>query len=163
VAGLARAGSSVAVSCLSCAEAVHGPIHAALQPVPRVCISLLRPHRHPRVSQRLSRPDQVVYFFRQVVGVETVDKPVLRERTTVYQHWVEAYARNHAIPIEWAVKGVRKETQVAPYLRRLFNHRDRMADARAFLIAPVSPASCLCCAAAFRGRCCLKNWAAALA
>lgn len=43
----------------------------------------------------LSRPEQVVYFFRQVVGKPVVDKAVLRQRTTDYQNWVEAYARNH--------------------------------------------------------------------
>src|SRR6195256_2899834 len=67
----------------------------------------------------LSRPDQVVYFFRQVFGVPVVDKTVLSQRTGDYQKWVEAYARNHKIPIEWAEKGVRKEDYVLPALRRL--------------------------------------------
>jgi hypothetical protein len=66
----------------------------------------------------LSRPDQVVYFFRQVVGVPVVDKTILSQRTGDYQKWVEAYARNHKIPIEWAEKGVRKEDYVLPHLRR---------------------------------------------
>ena len=43
----------------------------------------------------LSRPDQVVYFFRQVVGVAGVTKEVLSGRTGDYQGWVEAFARNH--------------------------------------------------------------------
>jgi len=43
---------------------------------------------------RLSRPEQVVHFFRQV-GVPVVDKEVLRRRTADYQNWVEAFARNH--------------------------------------------------------------------
>src|ERR1700748_313529 len=60
----------------------------------------------------LSRPEQVVYFFRQVVGVAAVDKQVLSRRTGEYQGWVEAFARNHATPIEWAQKGVRKEDYV---------------------------------------------------
>jgi hypothetical protein len=67
----------------------------------------------------LSRPDQVVYFFRQVVGVPVVDKTILSQRTGDYQKWVEAYARNHQIPIEWAEKGVRKEDYVLAYLRRM--------------------------------------------
>ena len=62
----------------------------------------------------LSRPEQVVHFFRQVVGVTTVDKSVFLERTKDYQNWVEAFARNHDIPAEWAEKGVRKEDYVAP-------------------------------------------------
>src|SRR5215468_6752210 len=57
----------------------------------------------------LSRPEQVVYFFRQVLGVPVVSKEVLSQRTTDYQAWVEAFARNHDVAIEWAEKGVRKE------------------------------------------------------
>ena len=45
--------------------------------------------------------------------------PVQSQRTADYQNWVEAYARNHAIPIEWAEKGVRKEDHVLPWLRRM--------------------------------------------
>ena len=40
----------------------------------------------------LSRPEQVVYFFRDVSGVAVIDKSVLSERTDVYRSWVEAYA-----------------------------------------------------------------------
>jgi hypothetical protein len=57
----------------------------------------------------LSRPEQVVWFFREVLGIPVVSKEVLSQRTGDYQGWVEAYARNHWIPIEWAEKGVRKE------------------------------------------------------
>lgn len=71
----------------------------------------------------LSRPEQVVYFFRQVVGVEVVDKEVLRRRTDAYQHWVEAFARNHEIPIEWAQKGVRKEDYVQRWLRSMVREK----------------------------------------
>ena len=67
----------------------------------------------------LSRPEQVVYFFRNVVGVAVIDKAVLSQRTEVYRNWVEAYARNHKLPIEWAEKGVRKEDYVLPHLRRM--------------------------------------------
>jgi hypothetical protein len=67
----------------------------------------------------LSRPEQVVYFFHQVLGIAVVNKEVLSQRTHDYQRWVEAYARNHQIPIEWAEKGVRKEDYVLPRLRRL--------------------------------------------
>jgi hypothetical protein len=67
----------------------------------------------------LSRPEQVVYFFREILGLPVVDKEVLSQRTKDYQNWVEAYARNHHIPIEWAEKGARKEDQVLPALRRM--------------------------------------------
>ena len=52
----------------------------------------------------LSRPEQVVYFFHEVLGMPMVDKELLRQRTNDYQNWVEAYARNHNLPIQWAEK-----------------------------------------------------------
>ena len=67
----------------------------------------------------LSRPEQVVYFFRHVLGIPVVSKEVLGQRTNEYRDWVEAYARNHKIPIEWAEKGIRKEDYVLPALRRM--------------------------------------------
>jgi hypothetical protein len=67
----------------------------------------------------LSRPEQVVYFVRQVLGIPVVSKEVLRQRTDDYRDWVEAYARNHTIPMEWAEKGLRKEDYVLPALRRM--------------------------------------------
>src|SRR6202140_1937458 len=67
----------------------------------------------------LSRPEQVVHFVREVLGIPVVDKEVLSQRTNDYQQWVEAYARNHSIPIEWAGKGVRKEDYVLPVQRRM--------------------------------------------
>ena len=67
----------------------------------------------------LSRPEQVVHFFHQVLGLAVVDKEVLGQRTRDYQGWVEAYARNHHVPIEWGEKGVRKEAYVLPALRRM--------------------------------------------
>jgi hypothetical protein len=38
----------------------------------------------------LSRPEQVVHFFRQVVGVPVVSKEVLGQRTADYQAWRQA-------------------------------------------------------------------------
>jgi hypothetical protein len=67
----------------------------------------------------LSRPEQVVYFFRQVLGIPVVSKEILSQRTNDYRDWVEAYARNHKIPMEWAEKGTRKEDYVLPALRRM--------------------------------------------
>jgi hypothetical protein len=67
----------------------------------------------------LSRPEQVVYFFRQVLGIPVVSKEVLSQRTNDYRSWVEAYARNHGIAMEWAEKGVRKEDYVLPALGRM--------------------------------------------
>src|ERR1700687_2144733 len=57
----------------------------------------------------LSRPEQVVYFFREVLGLPVVSKEGLSRRASEYRDWVEAFARNHGLPMEWAGKGVRKE------------------------------------------------------
>jgi hypothetical protein len=67
----------------------------------------------------LSRPGQVVHFFHDVVGEPVIDKAVLSRRTNEYQGWVEAYARNQGIPIEWAEPKVRKEEYVRPAQRRM--------------------------------------------
>jgi hypothetical protein len=67
----------------------------------------------------LSRPEQVVYFFRQVLSIPVVSKEILSQRTNDYRGWVEAFARNHKIPMEWAEKGTRKEDYVLPALRRM--------------------------------------------
>jgi hypothetical protein len=62
----------------------------------------------------LTRPENIVHFFRDVHGVGAITKEVLRQRTAENHQWVEAFARNHDIPIEWAEKGVRKEDYVRP-------------------------------------------------
>src|SRR4030081_1238766 len=67
----------------------------------------------------LSRPEQAVYFFRDVGGERVISKEVLSRRTQQYQAWVEAYARNHQITIQWAEKGVRKEDYLRPELRHM--------------------------------------------
>ncbi len=69
----------------------------------------------------LSRPEQVVYFFREVVGAPAISKEVLCRRTHDYQGWVEAYACNQGIPIEWAESGVRKKDYLQLPLRRMKN------------------------------------------
>ena len=50
----------------------------------------------------LTRPEHIVHFFRDVHGVSPLTKDVLAKRTQEYQQWVEAFARNHRIAIEWA-------------------------------------------------------------
>ena len=49
----------------------------------------------------LLRPEQVVHFFHQVLGIPVVSKEILSQRTADYQNWVEAFARNHHTPIVW--------------------------------------------------------------
>jgi len=63
----------------------------------------------------LTRPEHVVYFFRDVLGIYPITKDALAQRTRDYQRWVEAYARNHQVPIESPVKGVKNEDYVRPY------------------------------------------------
>jgi hypothetical protein len=67
----------------------------------------------------VSRPEQVVYFFHEVLGIPMVSKEALSRRTNEYREWVESYARNHHLPIEWAEKGLRKEDYVLPALQRM--------------------------------------------
>jgi hypothetical protein len=67
----------------------------------------------------LTRPENIVHFFRDVHGVGVISKEVLHQRTTEYNQWVEAFARNHHLPLEWAESGVRKEDYVRPRLRQM--------------------------------------------
>ena len=67
----------------------------------------------------LSRPGQVAHFFHDVVGEPVIDKTVLSRRTNEYRDWVEAFARNHDVPMEWAEPKVRKEDYVRPAQRRM--------------------------------------------
>ncbi len=60
-----------------------------------------------------------MHFFRDIHEVETISKEVLWQRTDDYHRWVEAFAKKHKIPVEWAEKGIRKEDYVRPHLRRM--------------------------------------------
>jgi hypothetical protein len=68
----------------------------------------------------LTRPEHIVHFFRDVHGVYPITKQALAKRTREYQQWVEAFARNHRIPIQWPdpnmkKKDIKKEDFVRPY------------------------------------------------
>src|SRR3982751_221140 len=67
----------------------------------------------------LTRPENIVHFFRDVHQSGAITKDVLRKRTDEYNRWVEAFARKRKIPAEWAERGVRKEDYVRPYLQRM--------------------------------------------
>lgn len=69
--------------------------------------------------EHLARPGQVVYFFRDILGIRLITKEVLGKRTQEYRQWVEAFARKQKIPTQWAEKGVRKEDFVRPYLAKM--------------------------------------------
>ena len=68
----------------------------------------------------LTRPEHIVHFFRDVHGIYPITKQALANRTREYQQWVEAFARNHRIPIQWPdpnmkKKDRKKEDFVRPY------------------------------------------------
>jgi hypothetical protein len=67
----------------------------------------------------LTRPAHIVHFFRDVHGQYPITPQVLAKRTPEYRGWVEAYARNHKIPMLRAEKGVSKEKCVLPHLQRM--------------------------------------------
>lgn len=71
----------------------------------------------------LTRPEHIVHFFRDVHGIAPITKQVLAQRTTEYKEWVEAFARDHGVPIEWAESGVKKEDHVRPYFARFVRRR----------------------------------------
>ena len=67
--------------------------------------------------ERLQRPANIVYFFRNVCGIYPITPEVLASRTTDYRKWLDGYAAQRAIPILSAPKGARKEEVVAPFYR----------------------------------------------
>jgi hypothetical protein len=77
----------------------------------------------------LTRPEHIGHFFRDVHGIYPITKEALAKRTQEYQQWVEAYARNHRIPIEWPdaeplkTKKLKKEDYVRPYGARMQRQR----------------------------------------
>jgi len=62
----------------------------------------------------LSRPENIVYFFRTIKQMECLSKEILRQRTDQYLNWVNAYTHNHQIPLVWAEKDVRKKDDLTP-------------------------------------------------
>ena len=48
---------------------------------------------------RLQRPENIVYFFRDVVGAPSVTPEVLMSRTAPYRAWVARYAEEQGIPL----------------------------------------------------------------
>jgi hypothetical protein len=77
----------------------------------------------------LTREEHIVHLFRDVHGIYPITKEALRRRTEDYQHWVEAFAANRGIPIEWAddkalrKKGLKREDYVRPYAARMERQR----------------------------------------
>ena len=137
IPNLVGEAETLAVSLVSCRPALDGSAahslfspssivrgHGTVQPLLFADLLAFVYHCFDRIVihgylSGLSRPEQVVYFFRQVLGIPVVNKEILSQRARDYQAWVEANAGNHRIPMEWAEKGVRKEDYVLPALRRM--------------------------------------------
>ena len=69
--------------------------------------------------ERLQRPENLIYFFHTVVGIDVIEPAVLEQRTNAYKAWVRRVTEKHDIPVVAAPRGVRKEELVEPYYRRL--------------------------------------------
>jgi hypothetical protein len=69
--------------------------------------------------ERLQRPENLIYFFQDVVGIDAIEPVVLEQRTNAYKAWVRRVTEEHDIPVLAAPRGARKEELVEPYYRRL--------------------------------------------
>lgn len=70
--------------------------------------------------ERLQRPETLIHFFHDIVGVDCIEPSVLEQRTKAYKAWVRRITDELGIPVVAAPpKGVRKEEFVQPYYRHL--------------------------------------------
>src|SRR2546428_10661805 len=67
----------------------------------------------------LTRPEHIVHFFRDVHRIAPITKEVLIQRTTEYKAWVEAFARDHGVPLAGAEAGGEEREHVPPHHLRL--------------------------------------------
>ena len=72
---------------------------------------------------RLQRPENLIYFFHDIVGIDCIEPAVLAQRTNTYRAWLRRITEEQGIPVLAAPpappKGVRKEDFVQPFYRRL--------------------------------------------
>jgi hypothetical protein len=69
--------------------------------------------------ERLQRPENLIYFFQDVVGIDCIEPAVLEQRTNTYKAWVRRISAEQGIAVLAAPRGARKEELVEPYYRRL--------------------------------------------
>jgi hypothetical protein len=73
--------------------------------------------------ERLQRPETLIHFFHDVVGIACLEPAVLEQRTNAYKAWVRRVTDELGIPVMPAPpappRGVRKEHFVLPFYRRL--------------------------------------------
>jgi hypothetical protein len=67
----------------------------------------------------LSRPNNLMYFFRTLKQEPCIGKETLRRRTDQYLSWLNAYTKNNEIPIRWAEKDIRKKDDLTPIRHRM--------------------------------------------
>src|SRR5216683_6538446 len=69
--------------------------------------------------ERLQRPENLIHFFHDVVGIQAIEPAILEQRTNAYKAWVRRITEEQDIPVVAAPHGVKKEELVQPYYRRL--------------------------------------------
>jgi len=73
--------------------------------------------------ERLQRPETLIHFFHDVVGIACLEPAVLEQRTNAYKAWVRRVTDELGIPVLQGPpappRGVRKEHFVLPFYRRL--------------------------------------------
>src|SRR5437762_12346652 len=57
--------------------------------------------------ERLQRPENLIYFFHDVVGIDAIDPAVLEQRTNAYKAWVRRTTDELNIPVLAAPPGAR--------------------------------------------------------
>src|SRR5437899_11291944 len=62
----------------------------------------------------LTRPEHIVYFFRDVHGQDPITPQFLAKRTLEYRGWVDGYALNHTIPNPKPEKRFSPQASVPP-------------------------------------------------
>src|SRR5499427_9879750 len=101
----------------ACCGLGHGTLQPPVRPPAGLCLPLLRPHRHSRLPDRsLAARARRLLLPR---GDRHSSNHQGDSKRADHQNWVEAFARNHRIPFEWAEKGVRKEDFVRRWQRRI--------------------------------------------
>ena len=69
--------------------------------------------------ERLQRPENLIHFFHDIVGIDCIEPAVLEQRTNAYKTWVRRITEEQGIPVMAAPHGVKKEELVLPYYGRL--------------------------------------------
>src|SRR5438552_17327896 len=64
--------------------------------------------------ERLQRPENLIYFFHDIVGIDAVEPAVLEQRTNAYRAWVRRVPGEHSIPMVAAPGWLQKEDLVEP-------------------------------------------------